>query len=269
MLERQERVTAFRAGEVRIRMAEATWSAGARGVRLDLYRQAAELFAKAHHALSITACLVAAEERAVWELPALADAAGVTVREEDVEIARRVALRIASKVDLRSPREIQFARIGAALALLIVLSLLFAPLFQRMLLGRNVARGTRVTASSRYPGTPDPSGLVNGVVEATYGAHTTKEREAWFLVDFGAVHSLRHIRVIPRGDGYLNEIVPIMLETSEDGISFVTRDVRRTVFSQTSPWQIDIRVRARYMRLRTPGMGYLALAEVEAYRGLW
>jgi hypothetical protein len=254
----------FRAGETRLRTAESQWSARALPMRLELYRQAAEQFAKCV-GKSTEELLQDDEERAVWALPLPADVTGVTVAETQVNIARDVALRLGGTVDMRTVRTIRWWRRLRILALVIALGLIVSAGLHQLLRGRNLARGAAVTASSQHPGTPPPSGATNGFVEVAYGVHTNNEREAWLMIDLGALHTIKEVHVIPRGDGYVNESVPLNLEVSEDGTSFLQLATRREPSTQATPWVVYEKMRARYIRLRTPGVGYIALSEVEVY----
>ncbi len=173
---------------------------------------------------------------------------------------------LSRSVDLRSPFAVRATRYARFAALLVLLVYAAWPLVDRLRRGANVALGAQVTASSHFPGTPDPSGVVNGTVEAQFGGHTTKEADAWIRVDLGSERDLAEVRVFPRGDGYADESLPVVLETSSDGATFVVVATRREPYSQRSPWIIRAPMHLRYLRVRMPGMGYVALSEIEAYQ---
>ncbi len=169
-------------------------------------------------------------------------------------------------VDLRSPFAVRVTRYARFAALVVLLMYAVWPLVDRLRRGANVAQGAVVSASSHFPGTPDPSGVVNGTVEAQFGGHTTKEADAWIRVDLGSERDLAEVRIFPRGDGYADESLPVVLETSNDGVAFVVVSTRREPYSQRAPWIVRAPMHSRYLRVRMPGMGYVALSEIEAYQ---
>src|SRR5260370_26476660 len=78
------------------------------------------------------------------------------------------------------------------------------------------ARGKPATASSQYPGTPSATGATNGQIESSYGAHTNVEREPWIQVDLEKPYAVSEVRVYKRGDAYMDEGQPLVLEFSLD-----------------------------------------------------
>lgn len=130
----------------------------------------------------------------------------------------------------------------------------------------NVARGSKVTASSRYPGSPDPANLVDGNVTAAYGVHTNVEDTPWVEVDLGQVRTLKRIVVYHRTDGYEKESLPLTLDSSEDHASWNRVAIRREVFTGEKPWIEKLTGQhARWLRFTLGKNGYISLGEVEAY----
>ncbi len=274
---------ATRAGARRARVADAHAGPGDAVVALDLYYEAALLLALAQRA-DVDGEVPADTSRAgaqpildTW----LAGHGGTVLAPEpwgdllheppaDLE-ARNARLSEACRelvrsVDLRSRFAVRVTRYARFAALVVVLLYAVSPLIDRLRRGANVAQGAVVTASSHFPGTPDPSGVVNGTVEPQFGGHTTKEVDAWIRVDLGSARDLAEVRVFPRGDGYADESLPVVLETSNDGVAFVVVSTRREPYSQRAPWIIRAPMHSRYVRVRMPGMGYVALSEIEAYQ---
>lgn len=169
-------------------------------------------------------------------------------------------------VESRAPTAIRAGRL-LRLALFVVV-VAVAAIFGGRALGvaPNVALGKPVTASSRHPGTGAPDGLVDGERTGAYGAHTNREKNPWLAVDLGSVHSIRRIVVYNRGDGYEGEVVPLVLEASTDGKRYVRLGERTEIFTQADPWRIDVEpTPARWVRVRRPQPGYIALAEIEVF----
>ncbi|NOU26697.1 MAG: discoidin domain-containing protein [Polyangiaceae bacterium] len=246
----------------------------------ELYRDAALLLALAQRALvenAVPDSVDPASARAVFDVWAAANGGSVAQpgvwadataggsyranRERWSQICRD----LLRSLDLRSRFAVRATRYGRMLALVVVLAWPILPLASRLRHGPNVLRGAAVTASSRFPGTPDPSGLTNGDVESRFAGHTTKEKDSWFLIDLGQARHLAEVRVFPRGDGYLNDSVPVVMETSADGVTFAQVGSRADVYTQAAPWTVRSGMDARFIRIRMPGLGYLALSEVEGY----
>ncbi|HEV3194406.1 MAG TPA: discoidin domain-containing protein [Polyangiaceae bacterium] len=130
----------------------------------------------------------------------------------------------------------------------------------------NVARGKPTTASSQYPGTPIAAGATNGQIESSYGVHTNVEDEPWVRVDLEKPYAVSEVRVYNRGDAYIDEGLPIALEFSLDAITWTEIDRRTTPYTQAHPWIAKPhRVRTRYVRLKIPRHGYIAISEIEVF----
>jgi hypothetical protein len=171
------------------------------------------------------------------------------------------------RLDLRTSREIRRARLVGTLAGAAASVLLLALLVALILRPTNLARNRPVQASSRAPQSlapADGSGLVNGVKEHTYGIHTNNENSPWVMVDLQSSYAITQIAVYNRGEGWFDESLPLVLELSENGRDFVEVSRRAENFSQEQPWiYASPGVRARYIRVRAPHVGYLALSEIE------
>ncbi len=180
--------------------------------------------------------------------------------------AQEAVASLRSRIDPRPPpalRRARRARVGVAVVLALALLGFVAT---RAVAAKNIARGKVTTASSRFPGTPPASGATNGEIESSYGVHTQAEVDAWVMVDLGALHSLREVRVYSRGDGWQDEGLPIDLELSADGRGWLEIDRRTMPYSQALPWITKIHAPpARYVRLRRPVRGVVAISEIEVY----
>ncbi|MFO0667293.1 MAG: discoidin domain-containing protein [Polyangiaceae bacterium] len=172
---------------------------------------------------------------------------------------------LLAAIEPRTRVAVRFARISRLTAIGVAVGYVLYLLVSHFWRGENLALHARVTASSQLPGTPDPRGAANGKVESDFGVHTQKEREPWVVVDLGAEKKIRRVIVYPRGDGYANESVPLVLEVSNDGHSFTYKSGRSPPFSQRAPWLSTFEAQARYVRVRMPTFGYIALSEIEVY----
>jgi hypothetical protein len=189
----------------------------------------------------------------------------------DLERAGRaleeVVAWLAARVDGRSERELRRARWLRRAA---VASALAAAVAAPVAIGRvpkNLAFARQVTASSLKKGSPRPSELTNGILEASYGIHTDDEKpDPWVMVDLGSAQPVTTIRVLHRRDGYQTESLPLAMDISSDKATWTHLETRTEAFTQHAPWVVDARGKqARYVRLSMTGKGYIALSELEVY----
>ena len=180
--------------------------------------------------------------------------------------ARETAAWLREQVDPRSVNALRRARL---VRIVVALGIAVAGIYlagRWALAPRNIARGKPTTTSSRLAGTPPASGATNGEIEPGYGIHTDVDAEPWVMVDLGKVRRVREVRVFNRGDGWQNEGVPIILEVSSDSRVWTPVEERTTPYLQAQPWIIKVQVPAvRYLRLRRPMRGVIAISEIEAY----
>jgi len=173
---------------------------------------------------------------------------------------------LLSTVELRSPLAIKVRRGLRVAAVLVVLAGCLIATLTWALSPPNVAAGRPVKASSRWPGSPDPSGLTDGIRGNGYGAHTTVEDEPWVEIDLGASHLLREVVVHHRSDGFQHESLPLTLELSDDQVTWSAVATRSKVFTDRDPWRVKLDGnRARWVRLVVHRRGYIALSEIEIY----
>jgi hypothetical protein len=196
----------------------------------------------------------------VFDKLAPADLVGVRAAAQEVVSWLRARLDPRPVTQLRATRRLRVAAWALGLAALACFSL--SALFSTS----NVARGKPTFASSQYPGTPPATGATNGQVEPSYGAHTNVEDEPWIRVDLEKPYAVKEVRVYNRADGWVDEGLPLVLEFSLDGSAWKEIDRRTTPYSQAAPWIAKAhRARARYVRLRVPRHGYIAISEIEVF----
>jgi hypothetical protein len=181
---------------------------------------------------------------------------------------KREAAWLRRQIDLRSTANIRGTLLGRMAAAFLVVLYLAGCLVGKALGPKNLALGKPVRVSSQQPGTPDPSGLVDGKKIETYGLHTdVSGQNPWALVDLLREENIRKIVVYNRGDMNLNDGLPYALDLSLDGQQFHEIARRDTPFGDggflSSPWTAKVRERARYVRIRANG--YIALNEIEVF----
>ncbi|HET6147275.1 MAG TPA: discoidin domain-containing protein [Polyangia bacterium] len=181
--------------------------------------------------------------------------------------------RLRSRIDLRSDahlRGLGILRVGVV-ALLVIYALFSAG--RRLFSLENVALGRPVQASSRHPGTPEPSGLTDGIKSGKYGVHTQVGHPGtpWVVVDLGQLRDVRRIVVYNRGDTNLDDGLPLVVSLSTDGKSYTTIATRENHFGSgdllSPPWTIDCakdgKKYARYVKIEAHH--YLVLRELEVF----
>jgi hypothetical protein len=281
----RERVVAHRcAGDRRARAARRSGDPVSSAV---LYREALLFYARADEALGDGASRVDAlalrlpppPADAVDPAPA-ADAARVQSAVaasdplyfdelEDEELGRVVAAferaipGARGLVETRSLLHIRAARIGRAAACLFLCAVAAFHLVDAKL-RPNVALGKPVTISSFFGG--KPAALVDGDIGTSYAIATAGQENAWLCVDLQRPYRLREVDVFNRVDGWFDDALPLVLETSADGVAWEVIARRDTTFSASPPWRsrFDGPV-ARFVRIRSLTRTALALSELAVY----
>ena len=186
----------------------------------------------------------------------------------DTEMSdKRVAVEdlmrwLLRRVEARTPRRLKIERgarwVGAALLALWLLRALFLTIFAPP----NLALNKTVTASSHFPGTPEPGALVDGVAQKI-GVHTLVEPTPWVQIDLGGVYNVRTIRVKNRTDGFFDEGLPLVVDVAETDDAFAQIGERTTHYDT---WDVDVGGKpVSKIKFRVPHHGYIALGEVEVY----
>jgi hypothetical protein len=184
------------------------------------------------------------------------------------EVLEQEAFWLRSQLDLRTPTYRAGARVGRIAGVAIAgLWLLYAG-FHAAFPPHNLALNKPVRASSHQPGTPDPSGLVDGKMAPNVGFHTDiSQKDAWGIIDLEHATAIRQIVVYNRSDQNLDDGLPVALDVSTDGVTFHEVARRTDHFGDGSflapPWSVRVRDYGRYVRVRSKR--YLALNEVEVF----
>lgn len=193
--------------------------------------------------------------------------------EHDEALAKRAKVdrmldTLRQRIEPRTLREVRRLRLYRLAMLAVVAAFAVSAGAWVALSPKNIALGKPSFASSRHPQSiAPPNGLTDGETSGAYGVHTQDEENAWVMVDLLFTQQIGKIKVFNRGDGYFDEGLPFALELSENGSDFVVVDERTKPFSRLRPWLHDARgQKARYVRIRKLGRGYVALSEIEIYR---
>ena len=88
------------------------------------------------------------------------------------------------------------------------------------------------------------------IVGSPYGVHTNIDDMPWVTVDLQSVRKLKTVKIYNRGDGWLDEVLPLALELSLDNMTFTEVSRRTTPFRQTDPWVASLdHEKGRYIRV--------------------
>src|SRR5450432_2224253 len=186
---------------------------------------------------------------------------------EAAQTASAVVSSLATLVEPRDVSDIRFARGvrqgGLALAALALVAWLAARLYGPT----NLALHKPVLTSGVHPAaTSPPAGLTDGVTTGGYGVHTAAAPLPWVSVDLLDVHAADAVKVYNRGDGWYDDGLPMTVQLSRDGVTFVDIGTRTTPFGQDAPWVLEVpHQKARYVRVRGGAGKYVALSELEVF----
>jgi hypothetical protein len=180
----------------------------------------------------------------------------------------RLVIRLAAPLDFEANR-LKYALLArwlriAALGLVLSVVLAFAGSWMAIRFAKpNLARGSKVTVSSRYPGAGDnPDLLVDGNRE-NLGFHTDAGGQQWVVIDLGATRSFDKVVVYNRAEGQHARAVPLRLEVSDDNRNYTLLRERKETFDK---WTAKgLHAKGRYLRLQNTPPKYFHLSEVEIY----
>ncbi len=123
-----------------------------------------------------------------------------------------------------------------------------------------------ITISTR----DDAAGACDGVVDGTFGFHTSQDNEPWWQVDLEQVTPLSRIAIYNRDAGVSLRAAHLRVLLSDDGQAW--REIYQHDgtdffgFKDQKPLVIQVDQQpARFVRVQLPGTEYLHLEEVEVY----
>jgi hypothetical protein len=178
-------------------------------------------------------------------------------------LRRRVEPRTLPRLRLLRAARLVAAGVASTVALVATVRAATAPV--------DIARGKPVRPSSYHVNPPDGHELVDGEIGTSFGVHTNIEDNANVVIDLIDTYRVTTVKVYNRVDGWFDDILPVLVEVSIDGTTYKEIGRREEHFGTSPPWIIDARARspqgepARYVRVRVPRRGYIALSEVEVF----
>jgi len=170
---------------------------------------------------------------------------------------------LLGNVEVRAPRELRWARVlRVAAAVLVALGALPLGVWW-ILKPPNLALHHPVAISAQRPGSGAPAALTDGVIREQRPVLTLDQDSPWARVDLLDPSSLRSV-VVHAPSNAPQPMLPLVLEISDDDSTFAEVATRAQPID--GHWRIDLDGRkARYVRLRHPGPGSLALNEIEVF----
>lgn len=154
-------------------------------------------------------------------------------------------------------------RVTRIVAVLVFLAWLVVPYAREHWMLHDVALGKVVTSSPLRGESPPADKVVDGKTRGTFDIATIEIDHAFVMVDLGKSYAVDRVRVVNRGDGWFDDILPVILQVSEDGARF--DDVARRD-EHFDTWTIPLGGRsARFVKLVKPDRGYIAINELEVY----
>jgi hypothetical protein len=215
-----------------------------------------------------------------WRLLAAADPRALdAIEAEHLSRAARalesIVWALRSHLDGRSVGRIVWSRRARVSSAALFLVAVVVWTIRALFMPTNIARGKPVTLSALDPRGAPVSALVDGVRSGDVSPGSPRSEVVqskvdpapFALIDLGAPHVLREIRVYNRDDGYFDEGLPYAIDLSADGQTFTEVAHRTTHFGSwwiDPPWIAPLQKQtARFVRVRATT--YLALSEVEVF----
>ncbi len=186
--------------------------------------------------------------------------------ERDRAALERAGSLLRRRIEARSLTGVKWTRWGRVGALALAGICALFGVVRVALEPTDIAKGKPVSYTSLVGNLADGRGLVDGVIGTGYGIHTLTEESPHVVIDLLAPYRITGIRVHNRADGWYDECLPLLVELSTDGRTYSELGKRETHFDADPPWDVDGHMEpARYVRLRVPRRGYIALSEVEVF----
>jgi hypothetical protein len=177
----------------------------------------------------------------------------------------RVLSALIRELEWRSPRAIRRARWQRLVTLGLAASVTLVAVLWLRHFTDNVARFKLPAASGVAAGSPPVAVLTDGDTGRANALHVAPGNSPWASVDLLGRYRLSSVVVHPGVDS-TPDMLPLVLELSDDDRHWDLVATRRDPLSEKSPWKVPLGGRpARWVRVRHDGRGSLALSEIEAY----
>jgi hypothetical protein len=197
------------------------------------------------------------------EDPLFFDTLGREELDRVVAAMDRAVVAARRGIEARSVTHLRGARIGR-IAGCVLLLLAVGVHLARAWLRPDIALGKPVKISSFLIGKPEL--LVDGDIGTSFAVATTRTENPWLSVDLGSPHPIGTIDVYNRVDGYVDDSLPIVIETSLDDAHWTEVGRRDTTFGAYPPWTVHPgRMPARFVRARSLVRTTFALSEIAVY----
>lgn len=178
----------------------------------------------------------------------------------------RAAAALRGQVESRSLLHVRALRWGRLFAMVVVSLYAVWVGVRRRVMPANIALGKPVKVSSYKENPPDGHELVDGRPGFTYAVITKTEDSPNVVVDLQGDYAVERVAIYNRADGWWEDCLPLVVEFSRDGKTYVEVGRRETFFGFTTPWVIQASGRmARYVRIRVARKSYLALGRLEIF----
>jgi F5/8 type C domain-containing protein len=172
-----------------------------------------------------------------------------------------LAHTIPAIVEAERRRELRIFGVGMALLSMAVLAAVLWSLSRP----RNLALHHPVSSALAGWNTSAEE-AVNGVRFGELGYHSKNRYAPWLQVDLEAEHAIHRIQIYGRGDCCFGQSIPMAVEGSIDGHTYVPLGRRDQPFQPFQPWVLTPKgISARYIRVSPLQDAYLTVAEVEVY----
>jgi hypothetical protein len=193
-------------------------------------------------------------------------------RLDPAELARlhmaleRAARAMRRGVEARSRLHLHVLR-WARVAAVALLVLVGAWLVVRARRPKNIAVGKPVKVSSYLVNPPDGQELATGRLGFTYSVHTNIEDSPNVVIDLQGEYAIDSVEVFNRADGWFDDCLPLVVEVSRDGGTYVELSRREEYFGFDKPWVVSANGQtARFVRARVARRNsYLALGRLRVF----
>ncbi len=116
----------------------------------------------------------------------------------------------------------------------------------------------------------DAAGGCDGIINGTYGFHTSQEQSPWWQVDLGKVETLSRIVIYNRADGVAERAARLKVLLSDDAAQWheVYQHDGTTFLGAPDNKPLVVSVDGkpgRFVRIQLPGQDYLHLEEIQVY----
>ncbi|HEX4517531.1 MAG TPA: discoidin domain-containing protein [Polyangiaceae bacterium] len=182
-------------------------------------------------------------------------------RERQRDLVAAFVRRLLSRVEARSDLELEAIRWGRVLGIVLLVGWLVMSYARAHWLVHDVAEHKIVTTSALKHMPPEPQLVVDGHERGAFNVHTSEAHPAFVMVDLGRAYDVQRVRIVNRGDGWFDDILPLDLSISLDDATWQHVATRTEHFDA---WNVGLGGRpARFVKVSKNG--YIALNKIEVF----